>query len=103
MTTRNERAVTQQGSPARDLVLVTKSDSDQSIPLLALRVYVPTADAPATIKLTPIDDDGAGGLGITLTYPAGVWWEPIGAKRVWSTGSTANAVVHGVPARDTTT
>lgn len=97
MTTRNERAVTQQGAPARDLVLVTKSDSDQAIELLALRVYVAAADAPATIKITPIDDDGAGT--VTLTYPAGLWWEPIGAKRVWSTGSTAAAIVHGVPSR----
>jgi hypothetical protein len=93
MATRNEKAVTA-GAPARALALVTKADIDQDTALLALRVYVAAADAPATLKLTPLD----GGAAITLTFPAGVTWEPIGAVRVWATGSTANAVVHGVPA-----
>jgi hypothetical protein len=93
--TRNELGVNN-GAPARELSLVTKSDSDQAIPLLALRVYVADADAPASLKIRSVDTY----VDVTLTFPAGVFWEPIGVSRVWSTGSTANAVVHGVPARN---
>lgn len=98
MTTRNEQYV-YRGGPAREYVLVTKSDSDQDPPLIGLRVYVAQSDAPATLKVTPIDQTDP----VTLTYPQGVFIEPIGVVRVWSTGSTANAIVHGVPARLATT
>jgi hypothetical protein len=83
-------------APARTLRLVTKSDADQSVPFRALRVYVAAADAPATLKVTALDDAG-GTNDETLTYPAGVFWEPISVVRVWSTGSTANVIVHGIP------
>jgi hypothetical protein len=89
-------------APGQGLVLVTKADADQSPTLRALRVYVADADAPATLKITPlVKADGvtpaADADAVTLTFPAGVHIHPFGARRVWSTGSTANAVVHGVP------
>jgi hypothetical protein len=87
------------GAPARQLVLVTKADTDQATLLRLLRVAVLTADAPATLKVCAIDDANDGSKDMTLTFPvAGVYWERIQVRRVYSTGSTANAVVHGVPA-----
>lgn len=81
--------------PGSRLVLVTKSDSAQAVPLLALRVQVPEADAPATLVIRP----RGGGVNVTLTFPVGgVYIEPWQVSHVLSTGSTANAVVHGIPA-----
>jgi hypothetical protein len=82
-------------------LLVTKGDVDQTPPLSRLRVYVAAADAPATLKITPLQKpNGSTAVdadAVTLTFGAGVTWEDIGARKVWATGSTANAVVHGVP------
>ncbi|MGY3392938.1 hypothetical protein ACVWW6_005529 [Bradyrhizobium sp. USDA 3311] len=84
-------------APARSLQLVAKSDGDQATQFRGLRVAVQNADAPATLKVTAIDDTGGAG-DVTLNFPAaGVYWEPIQVKRVYTTGSTANAVVHGIP------
>jgi hypothetical protein len=83
-------------APARSIQLVTKVDADQATKFRMLRVYVATTDAPATLKVTAIDDTGGTG-DVTLTFGAGVTWEPIQVSRVYQTGSTANAVVHGVP------
>jgi hypothetical protein len=88
-------------APAQALLLVAKADTDQSPPLARLRVYVATNDAPATLKITPLQKpNGSAAVdadAVTLTFGAGVTWEDIGARKVWATGSTPNAVVHGVP------
>ena len=89
----SSEAANKAAAPARSLQLVVKADADQAIKFRSLRVYVADADAPATLKVRAIDD----GADVTLTYNAGVFWEPIQVSRVYATGSTANAIVHGIP------
>jgi hypothetical protein len=90
----SSEAAIRDGAPARSLQLVVKADADQATKFRMLRIYVATADAPATLKVRAIDDVAD----VTLTYGAGVTWERLQVSRVYATGSTANAVVHGVPA-----
>lgn len=83
--------VVAEGGPAQRLKAVTKSDANQAVRLMALRVTV--ADADSDLKITDWDGNES-----TLNYPvAGVYWEPVGAVVVWSTGTTATVEVHGVP------
>lgn len=86
-------------APARSLIAITKADADLPTHVRALRVYATTE---VTVKITPafkadgytaaVDADA-----VTLTFPAGISWEPIWARRVWITGSTGTSTIHGVP------
>lgn len=53
MYTSSEDAI-RAAAPAQALLLVAKADTDLSPPLARLRVYVATNDAPATLKITPL-------------------------------------------------
>ena len=88
---RRNAAMVAEGGPAQRLKLIAQSDANQAVPLMALRVTVPTAGL--NLKITDLD-----GNECTLNYPtAGVFWEPVGAARVWDTGSDDTLIVHGVP------
>lgn len=82
----------QESDPFRNAELVVKSDTTVRR-YRALRVYVASADAPATLVVTPLDND----VNVTLTFPAGITYDPMGVKKVLSSESTANAIVHGEP------
>jgi hypothetical protein len=62
----------------------------------SLRVFVPDAvtGGVGTVKLTPIGRD-AGEDDITLTFPPGLWTEPVTARRVWATGTSSDIEIHG--------
>jgi hypothetical protein len=64
-------------SPARDMNVVTLSDSDQSEICKSFEVTV-----PGTMKITTY-----AGREISRTWPAGIY--PLSVKRFWSTGTDA--------------
>lgn len=60
----------------------------------ALRVYVPSSLGEATLKVTPLmaADDAAT---VTLKFPAGLFYEPLGIRKLFATGTTAGIEIHG--------
>lgn len=77
--------------PANDCFLITPSDS-ADIPkgVKALRIWNPTA-AVATITLTTVT-----GSVVTISFPpTSLVIEPIRARRIAATGTTAALVIHG--------
>ncbi len=83
-------------SPARQIALVTPSDSvDLPIYAKALRVYVPASvsGGVGSVTVTPLraaDDEDT----VTLSLPPGVAIEPLAVRRVWSTGTSSGVVIH---------
>jgi hypothetical protein len=82
-------------TPAVDCVAVTPSDTADIEPYpKALRVYVPTAvvGGVGTVKVTPKHASDA--ATVTLAFPPGVFQVPLGVRRVWETGTSANIEIH---------
>lgn len=71
--------------------------SDLTIYAQSMRIYNGSA-AAITLMVTPIDP-GAGDLitdAIPITVPAGACqWEPIGARRIWTTASGSTGLTSG--------
>ena len=85
-------------APAVDCIAVTPSDVADIEPYpKALRVYVPAAVAGgvATVKVTPKRASDASP--VTLKFPPGVHQIPLSVRRVWATGTTADAEIHAYP------
>ena len=87
-------------APARACVAVTPSDDDNlAIYAKALRIYVPAdiSGGVATVVVTPLlaatDADT-----VTLSVPPGVAIEPLAARRVWATGTSAGIEIHAYTA-----
>lgn len=82
-------------APARRCVAVTPSDS-VNLPAYAkaLRIYVPTSIAEATVKITPLDAPDDSSDAVTLKFPSGLTIEPLGVRRVWAAGTTAGIEIH---------
>lgn len=83
-------------APAADAVRLTAAMLSDTVDLApyakALRVCN-ASTAAVTLLVTPLHavDDGASGA-VPLTVPAGLsCWEPLSARRIWSTGSTGLA------------
>lgn len=78
--------------PSKSMVLITAADSDLTgnYPK-ALRIF---STAGCVVRVTPAkaarDADT-----MDLTYPAGIFVEPLTVRRVWTTGTTGSPIIHG--------
>jgi hypothetical protein len=83
-------------APATRAALVTPSDTEQLTRYAKmLRVYVPSATAEATVKITPLtalDDSEA----VTLNFASGLTYELIAVRKVWATGTTSGLTIHAL-------
>lgn len=85
---------TDAGKPSRRLSLLAPTDSaDLSTYARALRIWVPSTLASATVRVTPIH--AADGETVDLTFPTGLTYEPTGVRRLHATGTTAGLLIHG--------
>lgn len=78
--------------PSKNMVLITPADSDLAGTYpKALRVY---SASGCTIVVTPAKayDDS---VKMTLTYPSGLYCEPLVVRRVWATGTSGSPTIHG--------
>jgi hypothetical protein len=77
--------------PSKSMVLIAAADADLTgnYPK-ALRVY---SAAGCVVRVTPAKN--ADSATVDLTYPAGVFTEPLCVRRVWTTGTTGTPVIHG--------
>lgn len=81
---RNKNAI-ELTSPIKKAVPVTPSDTVDLVDGWCSAFCIAVA---GTIKITDIL-----GNAVTLTLPAG--WHPVGAQRIWSTGTTATGITAG--------
>lgn len=83
------------GEPAADMLRITPSDTaNLATYCKAFRIYVPSSIAEATVKLTTAaakDDADT----VTLKVMPGVTYEPIAARKVFATGTSAGIEIHG--------
>lgn len=83
------------GDPASSAIDIAPSDANNLASYVkALRVYVPASIGEASVRVTPTlaEDDASY---VTLRFPAGVSYEPLSVRRVWATGTTPEAELHG--------
>ncbi|MCA0405379.1 MAG: hypothetical protein LCH39_04435 [Proteobacteria bacterium] len=83
------------GDPAGSAIDIVPNDAANLTSYVkALRIYVPATLAEATVRVTPTlaEDDASF---VTLRFPAGVSYEPLSVRRVWATGTTPEAELHG--------
>jgi len=81
---------------ARAIAAVTPSDGEQLAAYAkALRIFVPlsVAGGVATVKVTPILAAGDGDT-VTLSFPPGVFVEPLAVRQVWADGTTEGVEIH---------
>lgn len=78
--------------PSKNMVLITPADADLAGAYpKALRVYSASGCVVVVTPAKATSDD----VKMTLTYPAGVFSEPLVVRRVWTTGTTGSPVIHG--------
>lgn len=70
---------------------ITPSDSN-TLAFDALRVY---SAAGCTIRVTAFNETSIDTDYVLLTFPAGLFVEPLSVKRVWNTGLTGSPTIHG--------
>jgi hypothetical protein len=82
-------------TPAVDCVAVTPSDTDDIVPYpKALHIYVPAtiSGGIGSVMVTP--KRGSDAAPVTFNFPPGVYQLPLGVRRVWATGTSADVEIH---------